>query len=122
MKRTTIVVLAIASWILVGGRCFAADAARSTAGAPSAKSLAEWTQWGGSSVRNNTPEGHDIPTEWAVGAIDYRTGTWNPAKSKNVKWVAKLGSQTYGNVVVAGGHAYIGTNNSAGWLKRYPAD
>ena len=38
---------------------------------------------------NNTPEGHNIPTEWNIGEIDYRTGTWNPTKSKNVKWVAQ---------------------------------
>ena len=30
---------------------------------------------------------------------------------KNVKWVAQLGSQTYGNVVVAGGMVFVGTNN-----------
>ena len=48
-------------------------------------------------MRNNTPEGHNIPTEWNIGEIDYRTGTWNPKKAKNVKWVARLGSQTYGN-------------------------
>jgi outer membrane protein assembly factor BamB len=28
-----------------------------------------------------------------------------------VKWVAKLGTQTYGNPVVAGGQVYVGTNN-----------
>jgi outer membrane protein assembly factor BamB len=122
MKRTTIVVLTIAIWSVFNALSFAADAARSTSRPALANSLTEWTQWGGSPVRNNTPEGQNIPTEWSVGAIDYRTGMWNPTKSKNVKWVAKLGSQTYGNVVIAGGHAYIGTNNSAGWLKRYPAD
>ena len=34
----------------------------------------------------------------------------------------RLGSQTYGNPVVADGKVYVGTNNSGGWLKRYPAD
>src|SRR6187402_1022341 len=97
----------------------AADAAKSGSGL---KPGAEWTQWGGSPARNNTPEGHNIPAEWNVGEIDYRTGAWNPKKAKNVKWVARLGSQTYGNTVVAGGHVYIGTNNSGRWLKRYPPD
>jgi outer membrane protein assembly factor BamB len=100
----------------------AADSVKSGSSSKSGKPNAEWTQWGGSSVRNNTPEGHNIPTEWNIGEIDYRTGTWNPKKAKNVKWVARLGSQTYGNTVVSGGHAYIGTNNSGGWLKRYPPD
>ncbi len=123
MRRLPVVALAIASWSLIGGNALAADAARSLSSSESGgQSNVEWNQWGGSSVRNNTPEGHNIPTEWNIGQIDYRTGTWNPAKSKNIKWVAKLGSQTYGNVVVAGGHAYIGTNNSGGWLKRYPPD
>jgi outer membrane protein assembly factor BamB len=110
----------VASMCLTGGT-FAADAARSV-GDAKVDLKRDWPQWGGSSTRNNTPDGHDIPTEWNTGEFDYKTGVWNPAKSKNVKWVVRLGSQTYGNPVVAGGHAYVGTNNSAGWLKRYPAD
>jgi outer membrane protein assembly factor BamB len=30
---------------------------------------------------------------------------------KNVKWVAELGSQSYGNPIVAGGMVFVGTNN-----------
>ena len=30
---------------------------------------------------------------------------------KNLKWIAKLGQQSYGNVTVAGGKVFIGTNN-----------
>src|SRR5437763_901724 len=33
--------------------------------------------------------------------------------TKNVKWVAKLGSESYGNVTVAGGKVFIGTNNDS---------
>ena len=29
----------------------------------------------------------------------------------NAKWIAKVGSQSYGNVVVSGGKVFIGTNN-----------
>ena len=36
--------------------------------------------------------------------------------------MARLGSQTYGNPVVANGKVFIGTNNGAGYLKRYPAE
>lgn len=100
----------------------AADAGKSVPRTKSTKNTAEWDQWGGSPQRNNTPEGHNIPTEWAIGEFDYKTGAWNSKSAKNVKWVARLGSQTYGNVVVSSGRAFIGTNNSAGWLKRYPAD
>ncbi len=81
----------------------------------------DWNQWGGSPVRNNIPEGKNIPTEWNVGQFDDDTGAWKNDTAKNIKWVAKLGSQSYGNPVVANGKVYIGTNNGSGYLKRYPA-
>jgi outer membrane protein assembly factor BamB len=81
----------------------------------------DWNQWAGSPIRNNTPEGKNIPTEWTTGEFDSKTGVWDKASSTNVKWVASLGSQSYGNPVVANGKVYVGTNNGAGWLKRYPA-
>ncbi|MEM9187409.1 MAG: PQQ-binding-like beta-propeller repeat protein [Planctomycetota bacterium] len=82
----------------------------------------EWTQWAGSPSRNNTPVGVGIPSEWNVGEFDFRTGEWDPTNAKNIKWVARVGSQTYGNTVIAGGKAFIGTNNSGGWIERYPAE
>ena len=82
---------------------------------------AEWNQWGGSPQRNNTPAATNLPIEWETGEFDYDTGVWDPATSKNVAWVAALGSQSYGNQVLAGGQVYVGTNNGNGWLKRYPA-
>ena len=82
----------------------------------------DWPQWGGSAERNNTPIGHNIPTEWKVGKFDYVTGEWDPTTAKNIKWVSRLGSQTYGNAVVADGQIYVGTNNSGGWIERYPSE
>lgn len=70
----------------------------------------DWNQWGGSPSRNNTPSGRGIPIAWDAAA-----GT-------NIKWVAKLGDFTCGTPVVAGGKVYIGTNNGAGRVKRYPAE
>ena len=37
--------------------------------------------------------------------------SWDVKTGKNVKWVSQLGSQSYGNPVVAGGQVYVGTNN-----------
>jgi outer membrane protein assembly factor BamB len=68
----------------------------------------DWPQWGGSPLRNNTPSGQDIPSEWNVDEGD------------NIKWSARLGSQTFGSPVVANGKVFIGTNNGAGYVKRYP--
>ncbi len=69
----------------------------------------DWPQWGGSALRNNVSAGKNIPTEW-----DVESGS-------NIKWSAPLGSETYGNPVVANGKVYVGTNNGGGYLKRYPS-
>jgi outer membrane protein assembly factor BamB len=82
----------------------------------------EWTQWGGTPQRNNVPAGVNIPDEWLIGDFDLRTGAWKREGSKNIKWVGKLGSQTYGNPVIADGKAFVGTNNAGGWIERYPPD
>ncbi|MEX2316919.1 MAG: PQQ-binding-like beta-propeller repeat protein [Pirellulales bacterium] len=82
----------------------------------------EWNQWGGSPARNNTPVGKNIPSEWNHGGFDLRTGDWKRQGAKNMKWVAKLGSESYGNLAVSGGKIFVGTNNAAGWIERYPHD
>ena len=69
----------------------------------------DWPQWGGSSGRNNTPQGVNIPITWDIDS------------GKNIKWQSKLGSQTYGNPVAANGKIYVGTNNGGGHIKQYPA-
>ena len=59
----------------------------------------DWPMWGGTPDRNMVSNMKGLPTSW-----DVKT-------KKNVKWVAQLGSQSYGNVVVSGGMVFIGTNN-----------
>jgi outer membrane protein assembly factor BamB len=61
----------------------------------------EWPMWGGTPDRNMVSNMKGLPTAW-----DVKT-------KKNIKWVAELGSQTYGNPVVSGGMVYVGTNNEA---------
>ncbi len=85
------------------------------------KKSGDWNQWAGSPARNNTPEGKDIPADWAPGEFDDQSGEWQKDTAKNIKWVSRLGSQSYGNPVVASGKVFVGTNNGAGWLKRYPS-
>jgi outer membrane protein assembly factor BamB len=65
-------------------------------------------QFGRSHYRNNVSAARNIPTTW-----DVKTG-------KNIKWTAKLGSQTYCTPVVANGKVFVGTNNANGYLARYP--
>jgi outer membrane protein assembly factor BamB len=61
----------------------------------------DWPMWGGTPDRNMVSNQKGMPTSW-----DVKT-------KKNVKWVATLGSQSYGNPVVAGGQVYVGTNNES---------
>ena len=42
--------------------------------------------------------------------------------TKNVKWIAKLGSQSYGNPTVANGRVYVGTNNDSPRDPRFKGD
>src|SRR5688572_28174319 len=58
-----------------------------------------WPMWGGTPDRNMISNMKGLPSSWDV------------ATKKNVKWVAGLGSQSYGNPVVAGGMVFVGTNN-----------
>ena len=88
---------------------------------PDTELTTEWNQWGGSPARNNTPVARNLAVEWEPGDFDYDTGEWQPETSSNVLWVAPVGSQTYGNPVLAGGQIYVGTNNGNGYIERYPA-
>ena len=55
--------------------------------------------WGGTPQRNMVCAMKNLPISW-----DIKT-------KKNIKWKADLGSQSYGNPVVAGGKIFVGTNN-----------
>jgi outer membrane protein assembly factor BamB len=62
-----------------------------------------------------------LPAKWDVGRFDRRTGQWLGESAKNVKWVARLGSESYGSPLIAGGKLFCATNNEAGYTARYPA-
>jgi len=60
---------------------------------------ADWPMWGGRPDRNMVSDEKGIPRTW-----DIKTKT-------NIKWVSELGSQSYGNPVIADGKVFVGTNN-----------
>jgi outer membrane protein assembly factor BamB len=63
----------------------------------------EWRMWGGNPGRNMVnPFAKGVPTDW-----DIRKG-----KERNVRWKATLGSQSYGNPIIAEGKILVGTNNN----------
>ena len=69
-----------------------------------------WPMWGGTPDRNLVSNMKNVPSEW-----DVKT-------KKNIKWVADLGSQSYGNPVVAGGMVFVGTNNELVRDPKQPGD
>ena len=89
MKKTAIGALVL---ITLGG-CLAVSAGEPGNG--------DWPMWGGTADRNLVSSMKGLPV------------TWDVKTKKGVKWVAELGSQTYGNPVVANGVVLVGTNNEA---------
>lgn len=59
----------------------------------------DWPMWGGSRDRNMVSDETGLPYQWDVET------------KKNIKWIAPLGSQTYGNPVIVEGKIFLGTNN-----------
>src|SRR5262245_45144370 len=86
------------------------SAALTAASAASDPGTGQWPMWGGTSDRNFVSKMTGAPTEW-----DIKT-------KKNVKWVADLGSQSYGNPVVSGGMVFVGTNNEGLRDPKQPGD
>ncbi len=71
----------------------------------------DWPQWGGRGNRNMVATAKNLPSCFVPGKkcsggtnIDLKT-------ARNVRWVARLGSETYSSPVVAGGKLFIGTND-----------
>jgi outer membrane protein assembly factor BamB len=62
---------------------------------------AAWPMWGGTPDRNMVSSMKGLPT------------TWDLKTKKNVRWIAELGSQAYGNPTISGGYVLVGTNNEA---------
>src|SRR6185503_3981790 len=54
-----------------------------------------------------------LPAKFDPGKFKSGTEEVDLKTTKNVKWVAKLGSQSYGNTTVAGGKVFVGTNNDS---------
>ncbi|MBI3192569.1 MAG: hypothetical protein HYZ36_07885 [Pedosphaera parvula] len=71
----------------------------------------DWPQWGGTPYRDMYSPARGLPDRFEPGKFKKGTEDIDMATTKNVRWVTKLGSQAYGNVTVAGGKVFIGTNN-----------
>lgn len=80
----------------------------------SAEALAvDWPQWGGRDDRNMVSFEKGIADFFVPGQKKPDGSGIDMITTRNVKWAAHLGSQTYGNPTVAGGRVYVGTNDFA---------
>jgi len=73
---------------------------------------ADWPVWGRNASRNMASDEKGAPTEWDIGQMD-ENEVVDMNSTRDVKWVAKIGSQAYGNVTVGNGKVLIGTNNES---------
>ena len=82
----------------------------------------DWPRWGRDQSKNMYSPERNIPARFQPG--DFKPGTEevDMATTRNVKWVAKLGSQAYGNTTVAGGRVFVGTNNETPRDPRHAGD
>ncbi len=83
----------------------------------------DWPQWGGNDPgRNMYSPARGLPDSFDPGKLKPGTEEVDLRTTRNVKWVAKLGAQSYGNVTVAGGKVFIGTNNESPRDKKHVGD
>ena len=83
----------------------------------------DWPAWGGSDLgRNMYSPATGLPDRFEPGKPKPGGDDIDLATTKNVRWIAKLGSQSYGNPVVAGGKVYVGTNNESPRDPRHTGD
>jgi outer membrane protein assembly factor BamB len=79
---------------------------------------ADWPSWGGGDPgRNMFSPAKGFPAKFGPedGQIQFKPNSDEVDLTgvKNLRWVAKMGSQTYGNPVIVQGKVLIGTNNAA---------
>jgi len=72
---------------------------------------ADWPQWGGGQYRNLVSREAGLPASFHPGRKKRDRLGFDPATTKNVRWMVRLGSENYSCPVVANGRVYIGTND-----------
>jgi outer membrane protein assembly factor BamB len=82
----------------------------------------DWPTWGHDASRNMVSAETNLPDSAKPGKVNDDTGEVDLKGAEHVAWTARLGSQTYGNPVVAGGRVYVGTNNGKPRDEKYQGD
>jgi len=82
----------------------------------------DWPMWGRTPQRNMVSETKGLPHTFTTGDYVGDTENIDMETTENVRWIAKLGSQSYGNPTVANGRVYVGTNNDVPRDPRFKGD
>src|SRR5437660_84079 len=72
-----------------------------------------WTAWCFTTLAGDQPQWGQA---WSRNMVSPEKGlpdSFDPGTGRNIKWIARLGTETHSTPVVAGGRVYIGTNNGA---------
>jgi outer membrane protein assembly factor BamB len=88
---------------------------------------ADWPQWGGTPARNMYSPARGLPESFSAeknASVSFKgDGTEvDRTNLKHLKWIAKLGSQSYGNATISDGRVFVGTNNEVPRDNRHQGD
>ena len=90
--------------------------------AASAQGDGDWPMWGHDESRSMTCDETGLVDSFVAGEFIGVSDDIDPETTENVKWIAKLGSQSYGNPTVSDGVVYVGTNNDTPRDPRFRGD
>ena len=82
---------------------------------------ADQPQWGQRYTRNMISDARGVPDAFEPGTVG-PDGLIQPGTTRGVKWTARLGANTNGTPVIAGGKVFVGTNNRFPRDKRHQGD
>jgi outer membrane protein assembly factor BamB len=74
---------------------------------------ADWPQWGGAPTRNMAAAELNLPVSFVPGQKRTDGSGIDLATTQNVRWTAKLGTETYASPTVADGKVFIATNDQS---------
>jgi len=90
--------------------------------APALAQGEDWNQWGRTPSANMTSPEKGLPAHFNPGTFVAGSEDVDAKTTENVQWVAKLGSQTYGNPTISDGRVLVGTNNASPRQKEIVGD
>lgn len=83
----------------------------------------DWPMWGRTPARSMSSSSETgLATHFKPGEFIGASDEIDESTSENIKWIAKLGSQSYGNPTVSQGKVFVGTNNDNVEDERFQGD